>query len=493
MYLSMIVCQAGILFYMDSSEKLDSIIAEKSTPAQSDSGPVVTTITSEQGDQATDISELMLASVRDELAEYLPDMDKGKEVVETKPIDVADIMIGEGVYFVHGLSKLDVPSANTILKAGTDWKRKLSIAVFLHPTLSCSSLGENSTVENMWAKIGILINGGEIESVAEIDSSTQATALNQRGKRSGDLHIPNREEVISTVRKSHIAIEDAPTQQTYNEITVANGSIAGFYVSLDSQILDDSIAGSYPSHQSIHDWVEDVLQMPVYVHVGSTFSVAHYNEETCQYEPVADIQLDPGTLADSPPYKPGQSVMDTEINSLMKNPPFKEFTSGLKEMSCARSYGYGAEMYQVFRSLATIDPDKLPKVLKIKTGRYEFSESFFLTGNGANPVEDYFNRMTFLVEFNQSMRDRLNGEGRTRQASDVAEELRNLVFHMYGFADQALQSGDQKSADLVKNLAMSVLTKDDAQALIARRVGEDGKVIMNAHDLDELSTAPLND
>lgn len=428
--------------------------------------------TSIRGEQSPDVDRL----------QTLANVDR--EATEPEPVEVSDIMREEHVYFVHGILNVESPAHGTLLRSDVDFRQKLDIALFLHPNLACSSLSEKDTVDSMWSKMGILLNGGQITGVAAGDNVTRARSLRHRIREGKSMDVPTKEAIIAAIQKVRLDT-DSSIQRGHNEINISNSFIAGFYVSLDPSHLDFSL-GVLPSHPQVYSWVERELHMPVYVHTGNTFSLGRFNRETYLYEPIPGSTVTPEELADTPSYSPGEEITKAQIDSLKEYPPFVEFTRGLKELSCAHSYAFGKDFYMTLKEDETVPRNN--SSVRLNLGRYNQRGSVWFFSD--NPFNDYIEGVAGDIERKKTDIDLYATDKRDYAIPGLTEEIRNLAYHLYGFADQAESLGDTALAERARALAQTAVSEEDARELVKRRIGKDGDIRMTDEDIAELHTSP---
>lgn len=139
--------------------------------------------------------------------------------------DVGHIAEKYDAIFVHAIHPNFTPGENSLIKEGTPWATKLKILLAFEPTISTSTVQAGDNATNIWARVGVVLGGGEVQSAHEGDAGTRAEGLTKR-------------ENMYQKQASEQAIEDAVTRSTsrtgYNELVVANPSIAGLFICVDN-------------------------------------------------------------------------------------------------------------------------------------------------------------------------------------------------------------------------------------------------------------------
>jgi hypothetical protein len=57
------------------------------------------------------------------------------------------------------------------------------------------------------------------------------------------------------------------------------------------------------------------------------------------------------------------------------------------------------------------------------------------------------------------------------------------AFNLYGFAEQAAESGDKTTAERAREIAGRVISKEYFNDVIGRRVGPEGELVLQREDL----------
>ncbi|MBI2597345.1 hypothetical protein HYW41_04265 [Candidatus Daviesbacteria bacterium] len=210
--------------------------------------------------------------------EYRKDQERRKMISQIT--DIANVADEYGVYFIHGILPAfaeDVMGGeamsqrNPLLKWNAGWRQRTAIVVGLQPDISVSAIKPGDTPVNMWSRMGVIINGGNLVNAHPRDASTVVKGIQEQQSAHHDktFYEMQPEEVGENIRA---AIEGRGPKD-YNEFVVRDPEIAGFYLCLDA---DDPERIVYRT--PINKYIEGIIgyltenNIPLYiVHNGAVY------------------------------------------------------------------------------------------------------------------------------------------------------------------------------------------------------------------------------
>jgi len=197
-----------------------------------------------------------LAEAKQAISDFYQDASEkwNEYLTEQEQAKIKTVIEKYNVLIIHGIHPNFVPGENSLLNIDVDWKTKLKIALALEPSLAASTIKENDSYRNMWARMGLLIRGGKIIKAYPQDLATVATAIKKRHE-SGTL-MP---------KKVSEQIEEAVTKRadgSYNELNVEECQTAGFYFYIDQ--TENLIKNDLVDLDEIYQTCQE-LELPLYV------------------------------------------------------------------------------------------------------------------------------------------------------------------------------------------------------------------------------------
>lgn len=144
---------------------------------------------------------------------------------DKKDRDVKNICLENNCFLVHSIHPTFIPGNNSLLEQGTTWQEKAKILLSLEPTLSASSVHEGDDGNhNLWAKMGVILGGGKLQSADMGDIGSKAIGVKERIVHNDSASsIKQRIQEAITQRGSH----------SYNEFVIQDPEVAGFFICLD--------------------------------------------------------------------------------------------------------------------------------------------------------------------------------------------------------------------------------------------------------------------
>ena len=197
-----------------------------------------------------------LAEAKQAISDFYQDASEkwNEYLVEQEKSKVEKVIEEYNVLIVHGIHPNFVPAGNSLLNLDVDWQTKLKIALAFEPSLAASSIKENDSNRNMWARMGLIIRGGRVIKAYPQDLGTVATGIKKRYE-SGIL-MP---EMVSE------QIKEAITKRAdggYNELNIDECQTAGFYFCTDrtKNLIENNIVDLDEIYQTCQE-----LELPLYV------------------------------------------------------------------------------------------------------------------------------------------------------------------------------------------------------------------------------------
>ncbi len=140
---------------------------------------------------------------------------------------VEHVMNEHQALFIHGMSEY-IPEYNSILMADgrITLETKLRILIGLQPTISTSTMKEGEDGSRIMHQVGVILNGGMVESAHSFDSGTVPTSVKGRSRRFDQLS-----EQQAFLREPKSILAEAINQKSgpWNELVVAEPEPAALY------------------------------------------------------------------------------------------------------------------------------------------------------------------------------------------------------------------------------------------------------------------------
>ena len=103
---------------------------------------------------------------------------------DEKARDVQNICREYGCFMVHAISPDFTPGNNSLLYKGTSWKDKLKVLLALEPTISASTIQPGDNDQNLWSRMGLIVSKGKVTYAENRDAGTQALNIKERADNS---------------------------------------------------------------------------------------------------------------------------------------------------------------------------------------------------------------------------------------------------------------------------------------------------------------------
>jgi len=237
-------------------------------------------------------------------------------------VKLADIAKEKKVLFIHSILPNYIPGDNSPFKNGVDWRVRLEVLLNLRRSISASSFkvgDDGDGVDNMWGRMGVILDGGEIEYAYEKDAGVVSTGV--WGTDTSTSFEMRGESIAESV---DLAIDKRKPQGpgSYNEFRIKNPRVAGFYI-----CLDKSHKGG-PSDIVGHEEIFKMLnkyKMPLFVIKGGRLYEGSYDEIDGIIIPMEEISSD--VIIEKRFKQPSLTLTSRQINEiragLKDNEPFR--------------------------------------------------------------------------------------------------------------------------------------------------------------------------
>ncbi|MDB4992346.1 MAG: hypothetical protein JWL75_591 [Parcubacteria group bacterium] len=471
-----------------------------------------------------------LDQAREKLGDFYKDQNETWNLYqeERKATDITEIRKKYGVTFIHAIRPDVTPGMdNSLLNTWASWKQKLDVLLTLEPTISTSTVKEGA--DNMWGRMGVILSGGRVVDASPSDLGTVAKGVKTRMTHS-ERFATITDKIESSINRNR------DNHPGYNELVVEDPQVAGFYISPDKYSgLPDLV-----SDEEIHDSLKDSGMKIFHLRNGKVHAT-HYDKDKKVFIPDEE-NLDPEALEEG--YVTSREVKKLALEELMADAPFKISSP---EVRYVDSSSQGKEFYlnlQIPQFLPNAAPKEsefeftefnqgyqIPKGSKIQL-LTEFASvgqvhKYFLfegaayiqtvdTHKGKSKTEPIGNKATeasshiFIgltsYDFEKqiidtetylsSMEQKINSIlERSDEDNEFREEIgrkllegriqdvHNLAFHLYGFAEEAEKFNDLESAKRARSIAEKVMGHSEYKETIIRRVDDKGRLKITTADI----------
>lgn len=427
-------------------------------------------------------------------------------------------------FVVHAIHPTFVPGDNSMLRKGTDWKKKLDIFLTLTPAVSASTIRRGDGMSSMWARMGVILSRGHISDAARTDAASKARGL----KRSRSSNFFGEKNDLEGKIKD--AVTSPGLNEGYNELIVQEPTPAAFYYSIDENRNTSAYDRVPPRELKL---VLDEIGLPLVVlHEGRAFEPVFEDERLILGKEISKEDL----LAQT--YRMDPIAHKKALEELFEDSPFRIYN---QEVVNIDSRGEGRRLYMRLRLLkdggALSGPPfedarkdymyrdgPLPELLGT-VYRSDMRRDYLRGGDGKvwertlwknaerretnyKPIQDsdldrgtidlgsaldsietpianpqvYLEGMRGRLQYVRSEIDKYAVE-RPDMVPFMQNWLENLGYHLYGFAEQASQMGDEESRHAAEALAEEVLPLSQYAEVVARRIDEQGRFKITIDDL----------
>ena len=490
-----------------------------------------------------DLDKSLLENARAKLDKFYGEQSEAyQEFKEGERVrDVREISQEKDVMFVHGITPEGVPDDNSLLDKNVSWKDKLKILAAFEPTVSTSTIKAGDSPDRMWSPMGFVLKGGRVESAFAGDAGTIAKGIKDRDVRSGRGSLAEMKPDEAAERVGD-TIRNRPNTglQRYNELAVSNPNIAGFYLNLDVKNqtweLDNGRRAETPSPKEILQEISK-LGMPFYFVEQGKFYTAKQDEQgnyvkdklldtenilnnDFQVDNEMKMQLQQEIFEDSP-FKissPETQFVDssadgkrTFLSILSESQSVEELVGEEKEYQesskriLGRKIPAGSRVKVISRGAQVgytseyfVHDGKIyEKSVNIRTEEAtvrESGDSFLASGDiriGRNldkiseskigNPEDYLKGMEQKLH---KIQKEIEDKAGDKWSEKFYREWKNkLLFHLYGFAEEAGKHGMQEVRKSSHEIASSYMSQEQYQEVLKRRIDEQGRFKITEADL----------
>jgi hypothetical protein len=426
-----------------------------------------------------------------------------------KNTDITNVAEKYNVNFIHAIHPNFIPGRNSPLQENVDWKTKLKIVIALEPSISVSTIEEGDDWHKMWARMGFILNGGHINSARSGDQATIPTGLKSRHGQQPFGYKTIVEDIEHSITEKN---------RGYNEFAVDNPKIAGFYICTDDTgnvIRNDLV----PTEE-----ITGILsgyKIPIYIVFQGVVFETEYNNQT-------------KTL------KRGNKILPTELlkkqfklddsekmkikEDLFEDSPFKINPA---EMSKIDARAQGRQTYIEINFWHGTNKDlsdnssltEFPKVgarvkysvesgkltkreLNTRTGEENWEggglrerDSFnggwihigYSTANLGHPIDDNDSYLTGVKKELEKWQEKIEEYQlqNNDQGIKLSENFLNcLIFHLYGFTEQAGEMNDTETQNKATKLVEQYLSREKYENVIRNRIDSDGRLKITEEDLE---------
>ncbi len=451
-------------------------------------------------------------------------------VEQAKIRDINRISQEHDVMFVHGIHPKFVPKQNSLMHNQADWQTKLKVTLAFAPTVSSSTLSDGDGPDAMWARMGVILNGGQAESASRDDNATQARGFEKRSESQTKM---TDYEIQSAISGRYMR-----GAKRYNEFSVATPKIAGFYFSREET------KNSPPDLVPLSEITETctALRLPLYEIVKGQPYRTHVDEKTGEIirgEPVQKEDLVKSSwkiseiersqiieeLVDASPFKivPQEGdYMDARAQGVEKylNLEFeklpKEKLAEVKSTTTSGIYTYRVDSSGKDLERSCVVPfrekeltkeerwqwnvfDDLPRALNRRAmDKWNQTHRVSITSRWIIETLEYFDAETFLQALSHEVSRfvSLKGQFEMLAGREVGKKQHlgnQLAFFLHGFGEAARQFGEVKIAEKARLIADRLTGESEYQEVLKKRTGSRGFFRLTKEDIKYLQEGRVNE
>ena len=442
------------------------------------------------------------------------------EANDIEAANVKNIIEKYDVSFIHGIRMAeDNLNTNPLIRLNVSWQDKLKTLIALEPEISSSAIRANYSESSFWVPFGAILNGGEVVTAKGLDMGTKATGIKKR-----DITDKPEKGKMSQCISSSIA----PFHGRYNEFVIDNPSICGLF------ILEGGKGhrfGSVPSADEINQMEQD-LKLPVYIICEGKYWLAEYNKDTKRYHKVKSV--DNPAKTDTKIENITKKRIEYEVfnNFPLQVEEWQEFgniesaASGrilysqlgayqkLKDVKGVQatfnnnsseiisSFNGAGKKYNIYRNnqgsrasyllTVTDSVNKIERAWK-NLDPESVKGSCLWMGQGNWTLDKPIQGIRDYVEAVQSTMENIEERIKTKQLrrGEKLEFLKwilnKLAYHAHGFAKQASECGDSQAAEAAVAVAKKIVSLEEYEEVLSRRIGPNGEMKVVEEDLKKLN------
>jgi|GEM_PF-2613869 len=418
--------------------------------------------------------------------------------------DVKNVVQKHNVTFVHGIHPNFIPDSNSPLEKGVDWETKADIVLALNTSLSTSTIKLGDGPSNMWSRVGVILNGGEVTSAYHADAGTVASKPGT--ERDTGFGYSNPDTIAKEI---DTAINDRriDTDRGYNELTVNNPGVSGFYI-----CREESMSGSQRNDDYEPVKIAQYCKnrgVPLYEIINGEVWVTEYDNKTEKVNAVR--KLKPEELKQSS-NKPSPENTERLRRKIMENSPFRFVPGDARFIDDAAR---GREEY-IEIAIASGLPGPAPEgtenkdrviaefprvgsktqVIKQENGGFVFRRQR-VWGGETDVFPDFrqINPDRYLTDIQEKIKRSIveeplfcpqkTNEKEIDRCHSYHNDLRQgLAARLVGFGIQATERGDVKTAEAAFSVANPFMTRSRYDSVQARRVDSSGRLHITEEELN---------
>lgn len=453
--------------------------------------------------------------------------------------DVSNISKKNQSVFIHGIHPTFVPDQNSLLDRTVDWQTKLDVFLAFNPTVSTSTILKGDTPDRMWARQGVIITDGFVLSAASGDAATVATniedrpgwsfkrkmtdddvrhAIYSRGNRYNEFVVAKPkiagfficreesrkpdlaplEEIISECERLGIPIYEIKGGQVYETKPTSDGRDLEILKSLtpeelsqkeyslpeiEREKIEQKILGNSP----FNAWPSEAKYIASRAR-GRELYISFDRKKYMDGEGREEVFSDP-MLKHNGSIKNGSKVKVLD-----------EFTTvGAKVRYLATDTG---KLYrhtiQSFRPKSRLSPQTSSQIREVSANELrEISDydarrstressgvylafNYHDIGQPLNNMASYLDGMEksikrVMEQRNTEINSKKNAKEKARLEKFFEEWIYQVIFHLYGFSEEAKQQGDLKTEKRALQIVSTMAKPEYCREVLNRRLDDEGR------------------
>jgi hypothetical protein len=197
----------------------------------------------------------VIDSIRKKIdAHYKKAEDVAQEVYESKQKTVEQTALRNDVIFVHTIQESQYKRHNEFsnIEKEVTYEDDADILLSLEPTISASSIksgrSESGNVSGLWSEeSGFILGGGDIRQASRNDMDSKSAGIKNRVAENVEEnvsvaeidYVAEKHGEAETMIKKYDGVEKTELGSTYNEFTIENPKVFGFYQKVD--VIEDEL------------------------------------------------------------------------------------------------------------------------------------------------------------------------------------------------------------------------------------------------------------
>lgn len=457
---------------------------------------------------------------------------------------IKNVLKKYNVIMVHAFTPRGAPSENTLIRSDISWEEKLRIVLAFEPTISTSAISPEQ--QGMWANMGVLLNGGRVEAASPQDIGTRAISRSKREVRHSNE--PIEQQIQRTISYHHegdfmnyneivvsnpevagffikVREDDSidrigvSSEQVFTAVekidlpmfAVKNGEVYRINPSGTEKVLVNELRQEYKTVLKLGEKVtpEDLANLPAAIDKGRKEQFAIEIMEDSPFElKMAEAKLTDARNAGRESYI---GANFSKLNKL-ENIPTEIYQSSGRYENQRELVGKEVKVLSEIKSpvatyrLLSFEGKLYNQSINKRTGKratYEaltraFQKGCLLTGvdypigdnfGAGKPIDStnaYLEKIQITIDHFRKELEEAKQEQREDNVAWFGHFLRQTAFHLYGFAEEAIQRGDRESQEAASRLATEISSPEEYQNVVSRRVGPNGEFKIAKEDLESL-------